>query len=533
MSNIPYTTAASDFLKLVEFKEDSKPNTINYAATDFLSLRDNLISYIKAVYPLDYNLFVESDLGMMMVELVSYMGAVMSMKADMLAHENFLKTARNPVNVRKLLQLIGVKFRGPSSAAAQCTITAATTTPALTSGQYHTIAAADRVFNTTSPVDGKSITYTLYQIKNGKIVDIEASNEIKLTYEDSDSTNGRTWSNLALIEGVLAVDSGTFSDVDVIKSVSLANSPVVDGSIQVYIDTGDAATSKPFREVESLLSTSSSDDAAFEVVYAPDYSAKVVFGDGVTGELPPIGSTYTIAYRVGGGERGNARTGLINQSVTAQTTSYSLQVENEYPFTGGANAETIDHAKKYAQLSFKQQDRLVSLDDYVSFANRFRSSTGGSGKAIAATRRAFSSGNVVDVYLVEKASSTQVQKASIAFKTDLLSAMEQKKMITDEIVLVDGLIRTLDLNVEVTLDSRFQNKEGVIKGKLSRVILDQFNVDNREFGQDFFPEEISRELFTEVPEVRLAKVTNYDKPVALEFNEILQINNFEISFNYV
>ena len=53
-TNIPYTTAKSDFLKFVEFKEDSKSTLIDYAATDFLSLRDSLTSYIKAVYPLDY-----------------------------------------------------------------------------------------------------------------------------------------------------------------------------------------------------------------------------------------------------------------------------------------------------------------------------------------------------------------------------------------------------------------------------------------------------------------------------------------------
>lgn len=531
MTNIPYTTAASDFLKLVEFKEDSKADLIDFAATDFVTLRSSLLDYVKAVYPLDYNMFAESDLGMMMVELVAYMGAVMSMKADMLAHESFIKTAKNPVNIRKLLQLIGVKFRGPASAAAQSSVTLAAP---IASGESITIPVSSRVFNVTSPVDSQAVSYTLYKIINGQIEDINASNEIELTYDESDSDNGLSWTNVALIEGSLVIDSGTFADVDVIKSVRLSQGPVVDGSIQVFIDTGELATSKAYREVQSLLSTSSSNEAVFEVVYNPDFTATIVFGDGVTGELPPIGASYTIAYRVGGGVRGNAATGLVNQNtLTSDLTPKEITVVNTLPFTGGASTETIDHIKKYSKLVFRQQDRLVSLDDYTAFGNTFKSSTGSSGKAIASTRKAFGSGNIVDVFVVEKASNTQLQKASIAFKTDMLEKMEDKKMITDQIALVDGLIRTVDLNVEVTLDRRFETTEGTIKNRVVDVILNYFNVDNREFGEDFFPEEVSRDIFTNVSEVRVARVTNYDQPLPLEFNEILQLNNVQVTFNYV
>ena len=530
MTNIPYTSASSDFLKLVLFKDDDKANLIDFAATDFLSLRESLINYIKAVYPLDYNLFSESDLGMMFIELVAYMGAVLSMKADMLAHESFLKTAKNPTNIRKLLQLIGVKFRGPSASAAQPVITLEGLAIA-TSGTI-TIPVANRVFSRNSDVDGTTVNYVLYKIHNGKIIDINATNDIDLTFAESDSTNGLTWTNVALVEGTLIVDTNTFSDSDVIKAVPLASSPVIDGSVEVFIDTGDALTSKAYTEVQSLLSTSSSDQLAFEVSYNPDYSAKVIFGDGVTANLPPTGSTYTINYRVGGGIRGNAATGVINENTTT-TGARTVNVTNTLPFTGGQDSESIEHVKKYAQLTFKQQDRLVSLDDYTSFSNTFKSSTGGSGKAIAVTRAAYSSANIIDVYVVEVASDTQLQKASIAFKGNLLEEMEPKKMMTDELVVVDGLIRTVDLVVEVTLDARFKNKESYVKSRAGRVILDYFNVSNREFGESFFPQDIAREIFTNIPEVRLAEITNYKEPITLEFNEILQLNNFNIILNYV
>ena len=116
-------TITSDFMKLAPIALNRRVDLINFAATDFLSLRDSLISYVKAVYPDEYKYFVESDLGMMFIELAAYMGAVMSMKADMLANENYIATAKQRASVKKLLELIGIRMRGPLSAAADAQIT--------------------------------------------------------------------------------------------------------------------------------------------------------------------------------------------------------------------------------------------------------------------------------------------------------------------------------------------------------------------------------------------------------------------------
>ena len=141
----------SDFMKLAEIPENKRPTLINFAATDFLSLRNSLIEYAKAVYPLEYQYFVESDLGMMFIELVAYMGSVTSMKTDMLANENFFATATQRKSVQKLLELIGVRMRGPLSAAADAKIDLGKTTPL---AGNTTINVADRTITTTSPEDG-------------------------------------------------------------------------------------------------------------------------------------------------------------------------------------------------------------------------------------------------------------------------------------------------------------------------------------------------------------------------------------------
>jgi len=530
--SVPYTTAGSDFMKFVKFLEDEKSDQIDFAATDFDTLKQALVDYVKAVYPLDYNNFAESDLGVMLIELVAYMGAVMSMKADMLAHEGYLKTARNPNNVRKLLELIGVRMRGPSSAAASVTLTSDTI---ITSGTSITIPPSERVIVTTSPVDGEVVSYTLYSVRDGAIESPTSDAELQLLYEDSDNgtgaTDGKNWSNLALVEGQFAIDEGTFTDVDVLKNITLTQGPVIDGSIQVFVSGGPSVTGF-YDEVESLLTASSSSQKLFSMAYDDNFAATVYFGDGVAGVLPPAGATYKIMYRVGGGERGNAKSAYINEDITGEGGEV-LSVVNATPFTGGADAETVRHAKRYGKLVFRQQNRLVSNDDYTSFVNTYSSPLGVTGKGTAVTRKAFSSGNVIDIYMLERASNTQLQKASITFKESLLQAMDPIKMMTDEVVIVDGLVRTMDVVLSVSLDEKYEINEATISNKIKTAVLDYFNIDNREFGETFYPDDLGRHVFDVVPEARLAVIDNYKDAVRLDFNEILQLNNLTVNFQYV
>ena len=204
-----------------------------------------MIEYIKAVYPLDYDYFVESDLGMMLIELVAYMGAVMSMKADMLANENFLLTARNRNSVKKLLELIGVRLRGPLAAAAQASLTV----PTYGGTGSITIPVANRTTTVTSPEDGASLAYTLYKVTNGIVDSANSTGDIVLAQADQ---TGGVWSNLVLQEGALITDEGEFAATESIKSVPLTQSPVIEASVQVYITSPSVGSNTQKCKIYSL-----------------------------------------------------------------------------------------------------------------------------------------------------------------------------------------------------------------------------------------------------------------------------------------
>jgi len=518
-------TIASDFMKLANIPVNKRPSLVNFAATDFLTLRDSLIDYSKAVYPLDYQYFVESDLGMMFIDLIAYMGSVMSMKADMLANENFLATANQRSSVKKLLQLIGISMKGPLSSAAD----AKATTENTVTGRM-TIAAADRVIETVSPEDGGALTFTLYKVVNGLVDTVNTTGDLRFEASEALGADKKVFENLVLQEGALVKDTGSFAATEAVKTIKLTQGPIVEGSVQVYVTADSASMEGAYSEVPNIYFASGSSDKIFEMVYDDAYNGTIVFGDGSVGISPEDTASYTVFYRIGGGSRGNIEKNSINTSIDAlvNLSPESVSITNVSKGTGGANAETLAHAKKYAPLEFRRQDRLVTLEDYAVFANTFISTFGTVGKANAAVRQAYSSANVIDIYILEKASDYQLQRATSNFKTQLLTAISKKKMATDDVVIVDGLIRTLDLVTTIRIDQADEENQDQIQAKVKDKILTYMNVDNRTFGEDFSIAEINREIF-EVEEVRFSTIDNVEQDITLDFNEIIQLNNLTIN----
>ena len=523
---------SSDFMKLAQIPLNKKRNLINFANSDFLGIRESLINYAKAVYPQDYDYFVESDFGIMLLELVAYMGSVLSMKADMLANENYLSTARQRESVKKLLELIGVRMRGPISSAADAKLD-------LQKGSTLTasvvILPENRVIEVRSPEDGEVLTFTLYKIVNGLIEDLKRTDgKITLAPSEGLGINKDIFTNLAIQEGSLITESGDFTATEGQKVIKLSKYPVIEGSIAVYITSEDSSIKGAYKEVDNVYFASGVSDKIFEVVYNNDYEASIVFGDGVVGASPEDSASYYVEYRVGGGSRGNIPKDFINYEivVTEGLSERSAILTNTSVGSGGSDAETIDHAKRYAPLTFRRQDRLVTLEDYTSFTNSFISSFGTIGKASAATRKAFASANVIDIYVLEKASDLQLKKATPVFKTQLLEAITPKKMATDDIVIVDGLLRTLDLVVTVKVDLEEQSRESEILSKVRNSILRFFNVDNRSFGESLSIADLNRAIF-EVDEVRYSTIDNIQQNINIDFNEIIQLNNLTINVEYL
>ena len=130
--------------------------------------------------------------------------------------------------------------------------------------------------------------------------------------------------------------------------------------------------------------------------------------------------------------------------------------------------------------------------------------------------------------MLEKLDDLRLQKASATFKESLLAEIEPKKMLTDEIAVVDGLIRTLDIVVTIRIDRELENFQSTVEQEVAEVIRNHFLLDNTDFGKAFISTELSREIFR-LPNVRYSTVDNLPEETEVDFNEIIQLNNFTIN----
>lgn len=529
-------TVQSDYLKYLPGKLEDKTKLINFAAADFDSYKKTLIEYVKATFPLDYNNFESSDFGTLLIELMAAVGHIQSNKSDYLANENYLGTATSRDSVKRLLELIGVRMKGPISSAADGQIQVESTAAAAT---VMVVPEEQRAFTITSPEDGGTLSFTLYRLKNDGTVDLDRS-DTDLVIPATQAAGVVTASDLVIQEGALVVESGVFDSANSIKEVGLGQSPYIEKSAQVFI-TGAASTEGVYREEDNIYFASGGSDKIFQISTDENFRASLLFGDNSIGQAPSVGDRYTITYRVGGGSRGNVAESFINVPIVVTLKDADAGVLGTFPGTlentslgtGGQNSETIESAKRYAPLFYRSQDRLVTLEDYKGHANRFASNYGSTGKAAAIVRRAYSSANMIDLFVLEKASDTQLRRATQEYKKQLLESVQPKKMLTDEVVVVDGLIRTLDLFLNVTLDSSYKLGQNQIIQSVRQLTQKYFDVDNTDFGQPFVPQDLIRYVLDNETNIRFARVDNVESPISVGFNEIIQLNNLSITTAFV
>lgn len=126
---------------------------------------------------------------------------------------------------------------------------------------------------------------------------------------------------------------------------------VVNGEVYTQVDT---------------LALSAATDKVYRLYYNTDGSCTVRFGDGACGAIPPAAAVYA-SYSYGGGSKSNV-------SYANQITNYAggnpnvTGVFNPVPFTGGADEESIDSAKKNAPLKLKSRSRFITVEDGIALA---------------------------------------------------------------------------------------------------------------------------------------------------------------------
>ena len=88
---------------------DKIKKEVKLLGRDFGEIRNNLVDFTKTYFPQTYNDFNESSPGMMILELASYVGDVLSYYTDVQLRESLLEEAQEKKNIFTIAQAVGYK----------------------------------------------------------------------------------------------------------------------------------------------------------------------------------------------------------------------------------------------------------------------------------------------------------------------------------------------------------------------------------------------------------------------------------------
>ena len=418
---------------------------IDYTSRDYDSIREDLINLIPLYAP-QWTSRDPADFGIILLEMFSYIGDLLNYYIDRAANESFLSTASQRQSILNIANLLGYTPTGSIPATASLTFYNST-------GSAIVVPALTQVATTTI-VNGVN-TQVIFETDSA--VTVPAAVGSVSGQQTVNATQGQTIVN----EDV--GDSNGTSDQEFI----LDNSPVINNSISVTVND------TVYISVPYLIDAAGTDPVFYSTTDAEDIT-KIVFGDGVSGRIPPANSEILVTYRVGGGTVGNVNSNTLKNILTNY--SPGLTVNNATAASGGADAESTDSIRVNAPASLRVQNRAVSLKDYSDLALQ----VSGVAKAVA-TSEVYTS---INLYIAPFGDPGQSGGSLTQVFNQLGNEIQRffvdKTPPNVNVTLFPPTFVGVNITVEVTALSQY--KQSVVKRNAEKALQEILAFDNVNFA---------------------------------------------------
>ena len=218
----------------------------------------------------------------------------------------------------------------------------------------------------------------------------------------------------------------------------------------------------------------------------------------------PAHTTLTIRYRVGGGISSNVPSGDLttidsSTDIIGTSSGKNLTVTNEQPARGGSNGLSIEEIRRGAKSFFATQNRCVTQEDFEARILSMPAKFGNIAKVLVDRTSLDGGATTLDVFLLSYDNNknlvtlpADVSDVAHPIKTNLKNYLDNYRMITDEIQIVDGKIINFGVVFDVVAH-RSANKSDV-KLRCINSIINYFNIDKMQFRQPIFLSDIEYEL---------------------------------------
>ena len=458
------------------------PLSVDYTSRDYYSLREEMIARVQDRLPA-WTASDPSDFGVALVEAFAYMGDLMSYYIDRNMNEAFITTATQRDSVLNLAQTYGYIPAGYRSA--NVTLSFFNSSASVVTVPEGTVVSGDVVIG--------DVVETIYFTTSAPAVCDPAvlSGEAEVI-----STSGRA---ITLVSS----SANTYGELIGISTGKagqlweLLETPVVDGSVSVYVGSG--ADFSKWTQVTHMI-----DYGPYDQVFTATTDASgivfITFGDGVSGQIPTNGYEIRALYSVGGGGISNVSpltlTSIVYIPGYTHTDLVSFQsivtVTNLSAAIGGSDPEALDQIRYSAPLALRANNRAVSLEDFRSLALQ----VGNVGKAnpyasvwtsvtiyIAPTRTATDSDLAPG--LDSMGAPTLEYTALAANVTEFLS----DKTLLGTTVSIQPPVYA-DVVVDITYTKQPQYTDAEIQAAIQNKMVTEFGYINNYFQQTIYPQDV-------------------------------------------
>jgi hypothetical protein len=252
----------------------------------------------------------------------------------------------------------------------------------------------------------------------------------------------------------------------------------------------------------SLLTNNYNDASVFftqEYGLAPsgDLNIKYLVGGGITSNISANDLTIidTSGFYFKNGNPGGGIAANVLSSVVST---------NPHPSSGGRNGDTIDEIRQNALYSYSSQLRAVTKDDYIVRALSLPSNYGTLSKAYIS--QDFTKTDLqqtvahtqpynplaLDLYILSYNGNKQLTTATSTLKQNLVTYLNEYRMITDAINIRDAYYINIGINFDITILSGYSNKD--VLTNCLQVMQNHFNIDNWQINQPIILSAITSKL---------------------------------------
>tara|TARA_R110000803_G_scaffold47825_8_gene99637 strand:- start:2026 stop:3834 length:1809 start_codon:yes stop_codon:yes gene_type:complete len=529
---------------------------INYNSRNFVEVKTELINFVKQYYSHLFSDFNDGSVGVMLLELNAAVADMLSFNTDRMFQETQLEYAQERTSLLGIARTMGLNVPGvrPSICLVDFRVTVPPKGDTFDQSYCPTLRYGSQVngggqtFEVDDDIDFSSPLST-GGIPNRLVRPVTDNNGIIVAYDITKRelvVNGKT---KILRRNIRPQDLKPFMSIVLPDTnvVSVEHIKVVDGlgatqpTLSQFLSFEDS-----FYEVDSLaegqifLSDTFRDsdnssitpgkwvniDKKFIKEYTEKGFCKVIFGSGTSnaspindfisngfknkaqvminnkslGEMPKVDSTMYIRYRTGGGQSSNVgpnvltSLGLVELVNTGsnggivEKVNGTLLANNPIAAIGGVDSPSIEELRHLIKYNFAGQNRAVTIRDYLVLLTKMNSKFGvpfrvGIGEVQ----------NKIEISMLGLDSKSRLtSKSTEALKENMSRYLSNYRMINDYVVISDGEIINLGVNIYVYVDPNFN--KSMVSAEIIKITSEYLDIKGQEMGQNIYLSDLSREI---------------------------------------